>query len=51
MQGYVCSNHIYVYLIQNIEINPNDPTDKDLDSDFQGNLYEYHANRIHNVLD
>lgn len=48
MQGYVCANHIYVYLIQDIERNPNSI---ELDDTYKGNLYEYHAQRIHNVLD
>lgn len=55
MQGYVCSNHIYTYYIENLEANPygnsqiNDYSNDAYDEN--GSLYEYHVKRIHHTLD
>ena len=55
MQGYVCSNHIYTYFIENLEANPygnSQINDYSTDAyDEKGSLYGYHVKRIQHILE
>jgi len=52
MQGFVCSNSIYVFLIEDIEqyLIGSCKENQESINDLQG-LYDFHVNRIHNTLE